>query len=84
MVQDKNKFYAEDGKLIVRKSDDFIMGDGIDLGSEDSIDNYEERVFSEEEANAFWESVGVRRDKPDANRRGKKPSNEDGNGLMLS
>jgi hypothetical protein len=50
---------ADDGKLIVRKSDNFIMGDSIDLGSADNIDNYEEREFTEEEINSFYESVGL-------------------------
>lgn len=80
MKQDNNKYYAEEGKLIVRKEDDFIMGDAIDLGSADSIDNYEERDFSEEEINAFWESVGVKKDEPKAERegrRGKKTNKEE-------
>lgn len=59
MKQNENIYTADDGKLIVRKEDDFIMGDAIDLGSADSIDNYEERAFSEEEIKAFWESIGI-------------------------
>ena len=59
MKQDNNRYIADDGKLIVRKSDDYIMGDAIDLGTEDSIDNYTEKDFSEEEIDAFYESVGI-------------------------
>jgi hypothetical protein len=59
MIQEGNIYTAEEGKLIVRISDDFIMGPSIDLGSADNIDNYEERSFSQEEMNNFWDSVGM-------------------------
>jgi hypothetical protein len=59
MKQNNNLYSAEEGKLIVRKSDDFIMGDAIDLGSADSIENYEERDFTQEEIDAFYESLGI-------------------------
>lgn len=59
MKQEGNIYTADEGKLIVRKADDFIMGDAIDLGSADSIENYEERAFTEEEIAAFWESLGI-------------------------
>ena len=53
-------FYeADDGKMLVRKSDGSIMGDGIDLGISDTIENYEERDFTDEERSAFWESIGM-------------------------
>jgi hypothetical protein len=52
-------YEADDGKMFVRISDGSIMGDGLDLGVEDTIDNYEERTFTEEERAAFWESVGM-------------------------
>lgn len=48
MKQEGNIYTADEGKLIVRKSDDFIMGVSIDLGSADSIDNYEEREFPQD------------------------------------
>lgn len=54
-----NLYEADDGKMLVRKSDGKIMGDGVDLGVDDSIDNYEEREFTEEERAAFWESIGM-------------------------
>ena len=50
-------YYAEEGKLIVRKADDFIMGDAICLGEYDSIDNYAEQDFTEEEIKVFFESL---------------------------
>lgn len=61
MKQEGNIYTADEGKLIVRKADNFIMGDAIDLGSADSIENYEERAFTEEEIAAFWESLGIER-----------------------
>ena len=62
MTNKNNIYTADEGKLIVRKADDFIMGDAIDLGSADSIENYEERAFTEEEIDAFWEILGVKRE----------------------
>ena len=35
-------YIAEEGKTIIRKEDGADMGEGIILGVEDSIDNYEE------------------------------------------
>ena len=62
MTQNGNIYTADEGKLIVRKADDFIMGDSIDLGSADNIENYEEREFTQEEIDAFFESVGITRE----------------------
>ena len=62
MTQNGNIYTADEGKLIVRKADDFIMGPDIDLGSADDINNYEEREFTQEEIDAFFESVGITRE----------------------
>ena len=59
MKQENNIYTAEEGKMIVRKSGNFVMGPGIDLGTADSIDNYEEREFSKEEIDAFYEKYGI-------------------------
>lgn len=48
MKNEKRLYKADDGKLIVRKADGFIMGDGICLGTHDSIENYEEREYDAE------------------------------------
>lgn len=56
---DNQHYQADKGKLIVRIEDDFIMGPDIDLGSEDSIENYEERKFTEKEIKDFYESIGL-------------------------
>lgn len=59
MRQEGNLYYVEDERnLIVRIRDQFIMGPNIDLGETDSIDNYEEKSFSDEELRAFYESIG--------------------------
>ena len=43
MKTENNKLYlCDEGKVFVRKSDGFVMGNGLDLGINDSIDNYEE------------------------------------------
>ena len=58
MRQEDNMYYAEDEKgLIVRKEDQFIMGPIICLGETDSIENYEEKSFSDEEIEAFYKSI---------------------------
>lgn len=42
-----------------RKEDDFIMGEAIDLGLSDSIDNYKDVPFTEDSYKEFYESIGV-------------------------
>lgn len=59
MKQEGNIYKADKGKLIVRIADDFIMGDAIDLGSADSIDNYKEREFTDEEIKEFFKSIDI-------------------------
>lgn len=59
MNYENNLYKAEKGKLIVRKEDNFIMGPAIDLGSNDDINNYEEREFTEEEIKEFFKSINV-------------------------
>lgn len=55
-----NVFYqAEKGCFIVRKTDNFIMGEDIYLGSADSIDNYEDQAYTEESYKQFYESLGM-------------------------
>lgn len=77
MKKNDNIYTADEGKLIVRKADGFIMGDAIDLGSADSIENYEERAFSEEEIKAFWESLGVKKEKAGMPKRGNRKEEEE-------
>lgn len=48
-----NIYKADEGKFIYRKSDDFLFGEGICLGEGDSIDNYYEREYTEEEYKAY-------------------------------
>ena len=58
-------YVADEGKMLVRKADGFVMGDQLDLGVNDSIENYEERTFTEDERAAFWASLG----RPDPKKR---------------
>lgn len=55
----ENRYFADKGNFIVRKVDGFIMGEDIDLGTGDSIENYEEKPFTEETFNAFYKSIGI-------------------------
>ncbi len=56
---DERHYKANKYCFIVRKSDNFIMGEDIDLGSADSIDNYEDQPYTEESYNQFYESLGL-------------------------
>jgi hypothetical protein len=58
-IEQSSNYKAAEGCFIVRKSDGFIMGEDIDLGSADSIDNYEDKPYTEEERKAFYESIGI-------------------------
>lgn len=58
--RDNTRFYEADiGKMIVRKSDSVVMGDGICLGDSDDISNYEEREFTDEQRAAFFKGIGM-------------------------
>ncbi len=56
---DERIYKANTNCFIVRKSDNFIMGEEIDLGTADSIDNYEDQPYTEESYNQFYESLGI-------------------------
>ena len=58
-IEQSSNYKAAEGCFIVRKADGFIMGEDIDLGSADSIDNYEDKPYTEEERKAFYESIGI-------------------------
>ena len=75
----RNLYLSDDGRMLVRKADNKVVGDGVDLGEGDSIDNYEEREFTAEERAAFWESIGM--SDPKTGTEPPKPTDreEDGN-----
>lgn len=58
-IENSNNYTAEEGCFIIRKKDHFIMGEGICLGSEDSIDNYEDEPYTDESYEAFYKSIGL-------------------------
>ena len=39
-TENNRQYYCDKGKIFCRKDDGFIMGDGLDLGDADSIENY--------------------------------------------
>lgn len=41
-TENNRQYYCDEGKVFRRKNDGFIMGDGLDLGNTDNIENYEE------------------------------------------
>ncbi len=60
MIQASERIYkANKGCFIVRKADNFIMGEEIDLGTADSIDNYKDEPYTEESYKEFYESLGL-------------------------
>jgi len=58
-IENTSIYKAEEGCFIVRKSDNFIMGEDIDLGSADSIENYKDEPYTEESYREFYESIGM-------------------------
>ena len=58
-IENTSIYKAEEGCFIVRKADGFIMGEDIDLGSADNIDNYKDDQYTEESYKAFYESIGM-------------------------
>lgn len=56
MVKKGTKYIAEQGNFIVRKYDNFIMGEEIDLGINDKIKNYKEKAYTEEEYKEFYKN----------------------------
>ena len=41
-TENNRQYYCNERKVFRRKADGFIMGNGLDLGDADSIENYEE------------------------------------------
>lgn len=58
-IENTSIYQAEEGCFIVRKSDGFVMGESIDLGSADSIDNYEDKEYTQEEHDEFYKKYGM-------------------------
>ena len=57
--ENSRMYEADDGKMIVRKSDGKVIGDGICLGDNDDISNYEEREFDDEQRAQFFKDIGM-------------------------
>ena len=57
-IEGTNLYKADESCFIIRKADNFVMGEEIDLGSADSIDNYEDKPYTKDEYEAFQESFG--------------------------
>lgn len=57
-IDNTSKYTADSGKFIVRKSDNFIMGKDIDLGSSDNIKNYKELKYTKKSYKEFYLSIG--------------------------
>lgn len=58
-IENTSIYKADEGCFIVRKEDNFIMGEEIDLGTSDDISNYEEQPYTEESYEAFYKSIGM-------------------------
>ena len=63
MIKKGNIYTAEEGQWIVRLSDNKVMGTSIDLGTADSIDNYAERPYTQQEYDDFCTANGVQQPK---------------------
>lgn len=73
---DDMRYEAAEGCFIVRKSDGFIMGESICLGSSDKVRNYKDEAYTDESYEAFYASIGMESPKKKeaemANKRHKK------------
>lgn len=63
MVQNENIYKADKGKWFVRKADSFVMGRSLDMGIYDSIENYDEVAYTEEEYEEFQNRYGHTKNK---------------------
>lgn len=52
-------YEADDGKMLVRVSDGNVIGDGVCLGDDDDISNYEEHEFTDEQREQFFKDIGM-------------------------
>ena len=59
---ERTVYKAEEGCFIVRKADGFIMGESIDLGSADSIENYEDKPYTQEEYDDFCKKYDIKKE----------------------
>lgn len=59
LQKSETRYKADEGCFIVRKSDKVVMGEAIDLGSEDSIENYEDQPYTDESYHEFYASLGI-------------------------
>ena len=57
--ENSRMYEADDGKMLVRVSDSKVIGDGICLGDNDDISNYEEREFTDEQRAQFFKDIGM-------------------------
>lgn len=57
--ENSRMYEADDGKMLVRVSDGKVIGDGICLGDNDDISNYEEHEFTEEQRVQFFKDIGM-------------------------
>lgn len=69
---DNQHYQADKGCFIVRKSDQVIMGEAVDLGSEDSIENYEDQPYTDESYREFYASIGIDVDAQNRSKNRKK------------
>lgn len=58
-IENTSIYKADEGCFIVRKEDNFIMGEEIDLGSADSIENYKDEPYTEESYKEFYDGIGT-------------------------
>ena len=68
----ETRFIADEGCFIVRKSDQKIMGEAIDLGSADNIENYEDQAYTDESYREFYASIGIDVDEQNPAKKRKK------------
>lgn len=58
-IENTNIYKANKGCFIVRISDGFIMGEDIDLGTADNINNYRDEQYTESSYVEFYNRLGM-------------------------
>lgn len=58
-IENSSCYKADEGNFIIEIATGRIMGEVIDLGVNDTIDNYKEEPYTPESYKAYYESIGM-------------------------
>ena len=58
-IENSSCYKADEGNFIIEIATGRTMGEAIDLGVNDTIDNYKEEPYTPESYKAYYESIGM-------------------------